>query len=447
MRDPTDGAMPTTDLRSGTQVGAYLLGRVLGRGSMAIVYEATHEAIGRRVAIKIIDPRSCPAPQALQRFLNEARLVNEIAHPGIVEIYDHLLLPDGAAALVMELLRGETLGARLRRRKSLAVPEAVRIARQIAAASAAVHQRGYAHRDLKPDNVMLIPDAEAQGRERTKVLDFGVARILPGMPDGEWQVQTHAGLMLGTPQYMAPEQCQGTAAIDERVDCYALGVMLYQMLSGEPPFIAAGLGELFAKHLYLEPAPLLERASAVPPVLATLTHALLRKKSEERPSMREVVVTLEGIAGLKPDHLVLSPGPCSPAEAGICVDAIKAFTGKLPILGVCLGHQAIGHAYGAAIRRAPRPMHGRLSALHHDGSPLFSEIPQGFRVVRYHSLVVATPLPPPLRAHAWSDDECLMALSHATLPRWGVQFHPESIGSPHGPTLLRNFLALCTAAR
>ena len=159
-------------------------------------------------------------------------------------------------------------------------------------------------------------------------------------------------------------------------------------------------------------------------------------------------ITVPGIAELKPDHLVLSPGPCSPAEAGVCVDAIRAFTGQLPILGVCLGHQAIGAALGGKIVRAKVQMHGKADRVHHDGRGVYAGLPQDFRVIRYHSLVIEqASRPVELEVTSTSDDGEIMGVRHTALagtktPLEGVQFHPESILTEHGHAMLRNFLEL-----
>jgi len=159
-------------------------------------------------------------------------------------------------------------------------------------------------------------------------------------------------------------------------------------------------------------------------------------------------ITLEGIAELQPAHLVLSPGPCSPAEAGICVEAVRHFTGKLPILGVCLGHQAMGAALGGTVVRAKTQMHGKTDVLAHDGRGVYTGLPQGFTVVRYHSLVVEREsLPPRFEITATSQDGEIMGLRHRELagtatPLEGVQFHPESILTEHGHAMLKNFVEL-----
>jgi anthranilate synthase component II len=142
-----------------------------------------------------------------------------------------------------------------------------------------------------------------------------------------------------------------------------------------------------------------------------------------------------------PDAIVLSPGPCTPKEAGICLELIKTASGKIPILGVCLGHQAIGEAFGGKVVRAPKPVHGKLSEIRHDGTGVFHGINAPFSATRYHSLVVErTSLPSDLAVTADTDDGLIMGLAHERLPIHGVQFHPESIASEHGYLLLRNFL-------
>jgi anthranilate synthase component II len=152
-------------------------------------------------------------------------------------------------------------------------------------------------------------------------------------------------------------------------------------------------------------------------------------------------IDVAGIAALKPSHLVLSPGPCSPAEAGICVEAIRHFAGKLPLLGVCLGHQAIGAALGGQVVRAQVQMHGKPSTIRTDGQGVFSGLPERFDVIRYHSLAVErATLPADLVVSADSDDGEIMGLRHRGLPIEGVQFHPESILSEHGHAMLKNFL-------
>jgi anthranilate synthase/aminodeoxychorismate synthase-like glutamine amidotransferase len=154
-------------------------------------------------------------------------------------------------------------------------------------------------------------------------------------------------------------------------------------------------------------------------------------------------LTVEQALAMQPEAIVLSPGPCTPNEAGICLDLIAAAAGKLPILGVCLGHQAIGQAFGGTVVRAPTPMHGKVSKISHTGTDILAGLPSPFSATRYHSLTVEpATLPDILVPTAWTDDRVIMAMHHRTLPIFGVQFHPESIASEHGHQILANFLAL-----
>jgi anthranilate synthase component II len=162
---------------------------------------------------------------------------------------------------------------------------------------------------------------------------------------------------------------------------------------------------------------------------------------EEVRTLRNDQIDVVGMAALKPSRIVFSPGPCTPAEAGVCVEAIRHFAGRVPMLGVCLGHQSIGAALGGKIVRAGVPMHGKTSRIEHDRQGLFKALPQNFTVVRYHSLVVErASLPADLLVTATSNDGEIMGVRHKTLPIEGVQFHPESILSEHGHAMLRNFL-------
>jgi len=157
-------------------------------------------------------------------------------------------------------------------------------------------------------------------------------------------------------------------------------------------------------------------------------------------------IPLEEIASLRPLGIVISPGPCTPHEAGISVEVVRRFSGIIPILGVCLGHQCIGQAFGGKVVRAPRPMHGKTSLIHHDGRTIFTGLPNPISATRYHSLIVAREgFPACLEVSAWSPDGLIMGLRHRVFPVEGVQFHPESILTPYGKEILRNFLSLAEA--
>ncbi len=167
---------------------------------------------------------------------------------------------------------------------------------------------------------------------------------------------------------------------------------------------------------------------------------------EEVVVYRNDAIDIVGIETLKPDKLVISPGPCDPDNAGISVEVVRAFSGRIPLLGVCLGHQAIGQAFGARIVRASELMHGKTSPVYHFETDLFHGLPNPIEATRYHSLVVEKrSLPPELIVTAHTQDGTIMGLAHVTLPVWGVQFHPESVISQAGHELLQNFLKLADA--
>jgi anthranilate synthase component 2 len=154
-------------------------------------------------------------------------------------------------------------------------------------------------------------------------------------------------------------------------------------------------------------------------------------------------ITVKEAVALKPERIVVSPGPCTPSEAGISIAVIKELGSKIPTLGVCLGHQSIGQAFGGIVERAPLVMHGKRSAINHDAHGLFAGLPQHFMATRYHSLIVRKDgLPDQLETTAWTDDGIIMGLKHKKYPIYGLQFHPESIMTEHGHAMLKNFLAV-----
>ena len=178
----------------------------------------------------------------------------------------------------------------------------------------------------------------------------------------------------------------------------------------------------------------------------SFTYNLVQLLLEAGAQVEVVRNDVEDVATLlarEPDGIVLSPGPGRPEGAGVCVSLLESEP-QMPVLGVCLGHQCLGAVYGAVVDRAPRLMHGKISQVRHAGGGLFADLPSPFQATRYHSLSVREEtVPEELEAIAWSEEGTIMALRHRQLPYWGVQFHPESVLTPAGPTLLRNFLGLC----
>ena len=177
-----------------------------------------------------------------------------------------------------------------------------------------------------------------------------------------------------------------------------------------------------------------------------LVHFLGELGARTRVVRNDQISVAEALAS-KPSAIVLSPGPCTPHEAGICLDLIKQASASIPLLGVCLGHQAIGEAFGGDVVRAPEPVHGKLSSMHHHGKSVFAGLPESFEATRYHSLIVKRDtLPACLEVTAETSDGLIMGLAHRSLNVHGVQFHPESIASQQGHALLKNFLNLAKAA-
>ena len=178
----------------------------------------------------------------------------------------------------------------------------------------------------------------------------------------------------------------------------------------------------------------------------SFTYNLLHFMGEMGASVtvrRNDAVTIDEALALGDQGIVISPGPCDPDRAGICLDLVRAAAGQRPLLGVCLGHQSIGQAFGGRIERAPAPMHGKISAISHDGSGVFHGLPSPFDATRYHSLIVARDsLPDCLRVTAETGDGLVMGLAHKEFPIFGIQFHPESIASEHGHALLKNFITI-----
>jgi len=289
----------------GQRFGNYCATALLGEGGMGAVYLAEHPSIGRQVAIKVLRAELGHDEQALARFINEARAANAIRHPNIIEILDSGMTENGISYLVMELLRGESLTARIKRRGKLPPQEAVALTIQTASALGAAHAKGIVHRDLKPDNLFVVPNEAIPGTEHIKVLDFGIAKLQTTAPGGH--VKTRTGSLMGTPIYMSPEQCLGTKEVDWRSDIYSLGAILYEMLTGKPPFVSEGFGALLNMHLNQPPRPPREIEPEITPGLDLAVIKMLAKKPENRfQSMAEVQAALAAAVGVTPAPFALS---------------------------------------------------------------------------------------------------------------------------------------------
>jgi serine/threonine-protein kinase len=294
---------------AGDSLGPYTIVRRLGAGAMGEVYQARHRHMARDAAIKVLRAELTEDAEVVSRFFTEARATAAVRHPGIVEIFDCDVHRSGRAFIVMEYLPGQDLARRLADGGPLAGrwPQVRAIGRQVAGALGAAHAAGIVHRDLKPANVFVINSgAEADATPVVKIVDFGIAKLL--RRDGGAHSQTQTGHILGTPLYMSPEQARGAKTIDHRTDVYALGCVLFEMITGQPPFVRRGPAEVIVAHLQEPPPRASSLAPGVPPALDELVAQMLAKDPAARPaSMVDVALRL---AEPPPGHVAtkLMPG-------------------------------------------------------------------------------------------------------------------------------------------
>ena len=246
---PVPRAADRSDERVGQTLGVYRLLELIGKGGMGFVYRAEHVRLGREVALKLLRTDYAKRRDAVSRFFQEARTVNRVRHRNIVDVTDFIELEDGTTFIIMELLRGKSLGAWSR--NGFELPRALAALIQICDGLAAAHAVGVIHRDLKPDNIVLVPTPD--GAELVKLLDFGVAKLL-NRDDEDVGLETAAGSVIGTPAYMSPEQAGGLA-VDHRADIYSLGAIMYELFCGQPLFRGRSFGEYVRKHLNEQPTP------------------------------------------------------------------------------------------------------------------------------------------------------------------------------------------------
>ena len=315
----------------GETLGSYRVVSKIGEGGMGVVYLAAHTFLERKAAVKVLLPAFSNDEEVVNRFVNEARAATVIHHPGIVQVFDFGKLPDGRAYLVMEFLEGESLDMRLKRLGRVSVIDALRITHHCASALAAAHQAGIVHRDLKPENIFLVPDPQIDGGERAKILDFGIAKLTDDQHRGS--VKTRTGSVMGTPTYMAPEQCLGAGEVDHRADIYALACVMFHLLCGRPPFVGQGVGELLVAHVR-EPAPWARSINPeVPPAVdALLERALAKDPGARFASMAEFAAALGALAG-QARSASWSEIPGVPAAASPYVPSPGSYPGPGPYPG------------------------------------------------------------------------------------------------------------------
>ena len=262
-------------VQPGATIGEYQVERELGRGGMGTVYAARHPIIGKRVAIKVLDASFSRDGGLVRRFLDEARAVNKIGHPNIIDVFSFGQLADGRHYFVMEFVEGETMATWLGRGKP-DIAEARRLLLQVCEALEAAHREGIVHRDLKPENLWIA--RPKHGEPFMKVLDFGIAKLIA--PEDETSI-TRTGTVMGTPHYMSPEQCTGRG-VDHRTDVYALGIIIFQVFCGRLPFEGQSAAEIMSAQLTQAP-PRPRELAAISPAMESLLLSCLDKNPANRP--------------------------------------------------------------------------------------------------------------------------------------------------------------------
>lgn len=295
-------------LRTGSLVGSYRIASLLAEGAIGAVYEGVSELVARRVAIKVLPPEAAAQPDIVRSFFHEAWVASQIDHPALVQVIDQGTLADGTAYLVTERLKDDTLAQRLRQ-GPLPVSDALSLCWQIASALTAAHERDIVHGDLTPASLMMIPDPLVPGRARAKILDWGASALRTGPAAGLAEGQP----AMGTPTYMSPEQCRGDVAVGPKTDVYALGVILFELLAGRPPFVAETANEVQGLHLHYSPPSLAQLQPAIPDDVVSLVDSLLAKEPSERPTMAELGQRLDALLRARrrtpPSQRTLLPPP------------------------------------------------------------------------------------------------------------------------------------------
>lgn len=303
-------AQTIRDFFIGAEVGGYRITAKVGEGAMGMVYKGEHSVLGRSAAIKFLNADLAQEAELVSRFFTEARAVNGIRHPNIVDITD-FGQRGSRYYYVMELLEGQTVMERLELEGRADSESAVRVAMQVAAALAAAHDKGIVHRDLKPDNIFLCNHPDYP--DYVKVFDFGIAKLVQEKAvEGH---KTRAGSVLGTPLYMSPEQCLGEESLDHRSDIYSLGVVLYKMVTGVVPFDAASLSEIILGHISQPPTPPREHNESIPVALEEIILRALAKDREDRfVDMREFRAALQACDPNSVQNM--APAPSGPQTKG-----------------------------------------------------------------------------------------------------------------------------------
>jgi tRNA A-37 threonylcarbamoyl transferase component Bud32 len=389
MTDERPQQPPGDALVGHTLVDRYRLMRKLGEGGMGAVYEATHVLLSKPVAVKVLRDKYLDRPEVARRLVQEARLASSIRHENIVDITDSGATEDGRTFIVMEHLDGQSLAELLKREGALPESRVIEIARQATSALGAAHELGIVHRDVKPENLFLI---DRGGRDFVKVLDFGISKTLkPGALDEDSLKLTHTGMVLGTPLYMSPEQARGDEDLDERIDIWALGVILYECLTAEMPFRATNYLGVISQVLNQEVTPprkLRPEMRISEAMERVVQKAMARSRDDRYPSMVALAADLERVASgadVEPPRPTAATGE-RPRNT-LLLAAVGVLAGTALLLAIDRFTRAPAAAPAptapsiAAAPTTPVPQPAaRTVVLHVETTPPGAEIRQGSRV-------------------------------------------------------------------
>jgi serine/threonine protein kinase len=388
---PPSGSSSPLVFKGAVLAGRYRLEEIVGAGGMGAVWSATHLGIGQQVALKLVYANFVRSADALQRFDREAKAAARIKSRHVPQVYDNGVLEDGTPFLAMELLQGETLFARVHQHGPVPLPEAISILDQCCRALGRAHALGIVHRDIKPDNIFLAHQLDEEGYV-VKVLDFGIAKFtLLGEGDHS---STRTGALLGTPQYMSPEQARALKTIDQRTDLYSLGLVAYTMLTGNLAFSGESLGDLLLQ-ICAQPLPSLVNAAPwLPPAMETWFQiACAREPNHRYPSAQALIDGLRAAAAAPHVPALAQPtGPGAtagsnrpflgvPSATGASSLAIEPIGGTRPpwgvlalvaVLGVCIAGAAVAavmHGHKTPVKEAPPLASETLPAVAEAGVP------------------------------------------------------------------------------
>jgi serine/threonine protein kinase len=373
-----------------TLLDRYRLTRKIGEGGMGAVYEAQHVLIDKPVAVKVLREKYVDRPEVAQRLVQEARLASSIRHEHIVDITDSGATEDGRTFVVMEHLQGQSLAQLIRGEGGLSEARTLDLARQVASALAAAHARGIVHRDVKPENVFIV---DRNGRDFVKVVDFGISKTMRpgGLPSEESLRLTHTGMVLGTPLYMSPEQARGEDDLDHRIDVYALGVILYECLTGEVPFRASnylGVIQQVVSSAVTPPRTLRPELRISEAMERVVLKAMAKSRADRYPSMEALEADLARVAaGDRVEPPRVSPATEPRPRNGILLAAIGVLAGTALLLALDRVTRAPAPAPAAPSPSPPTtlaptsaPPAPRTIVLHVETTPPGAEVRQGARV-------------------------------------------------------------------